>query len=538
MPTLTERFTKWLVPAGPKPLPWVPPALSAAATAPPPPMKALIAQNTPIAQDWQAKAWAYYKHVGAARQGVDWLANGLSRLHLYVGVVQSDGAGDPVPVTDAMFKPGATTTAEPPEPPDKAVADLAEEILAELHDGPVGQRDMLDKLGTALLVPGEAWLIGYPKPPAPGSPQSSPPEYSFVGEAETDTEDPGTAWAVVSRKEWMVLDGDDGIRVKLPRHPQRAIDGWVSFPTGSTVVIPIYQPDKEDATLPTSRFQSVIRDLDELDGLARRVAADIRSRLVSAGVFAVPESATVATPNQSDPGAVNPLHADPLIVSLMAAGSVAISDPDSPAAHLPIIIKISDEAIAKLQHLTFATPFDEMIPVLREAALRMVAVGLDIPSSVVTGIQDLNHWSAWAVSDEAVITHLGPLASVICTTLTREILWPVLRANGHKNVERLTIWWNASSITQRPDRTQAAIEAKRLRIINDRAARRDLGYTEDDAPQPTDVDQQQAPSNGDSGEQREGGQPEQGDTPNPPAEPSSGDTDRAKDADAPVPAPA
>lgn len=526
MPSLTSTLVRWLAPAPLEPPVWAPPALSAAATAPPPAMTPTIAQNTPVPQEWQQRGWDYYRHTGAARQGVDWLANGISRLHLYVGLVQPDGAGDPVPIRDGTLADAAadakTAGDDGLELPDEAAVTLAEEILAELHDGPVGQRDMLYKLAVHILVPGESWLVGYPRPPAPGS--AAAPVDGTGGNTAAQAEQ-GTAWAVVSRREWEPAESDS-IRVKLPRHPARGADGWVVFPAGSTVVIPVYQPDPEDATLPTSRFESIVRDLDELDGLARRIAADIRSRLIGAGVFAVPESATLANPAQSDAGGVNPLHTDPLIAGLRAAMREAIKDQDSPAAHLPIILKISDEAIAKLQHLTFSTPFDEQIPILRDAARRAVAVGLDIPSSIVTGVEDLNHWSAWAVSEDAILSHLGPLAALICTTLTREVLWPVLRANGHVDVERLAIWWNAEAVTLRPDRSANAIEAKKLNKISDRAFRRELGFTEDDAPDPAE-DQpapgtQSAPGDRQPGE---GGQPTPSDTPNPPQQPEDGNPD-------------
>jgi hypothetical protein len=537
--TWMGRFAQWIAPTPPTLMPWVPPALSAAATAPPAAMTPVLAHNTPVAAGWQETAWAYYRQTGAARQGVEWLANGLSRCHLYVGLVATDGVADPMPVQ--VDKPVTEQDQqEDPDLPDQATVDLAREILSELHDGAVGQGEMLKRLAIHLLVPGESWLIAYARPPLLGDPATGMQNTVQAAGGE----EAGTAWAVVSRNEWQ--PGENGsVRVKLPRHPQRGADGWVELPAESTVVIPVYQPDPEDALRATSRFESIVRDLDELDGLSRRVAADILSRLVGAGVFAVPESAVVVGGSPS----MTALTGDPLISQIMGAASTAVKNPDSPSAHVPIILKISDEAIAKLQHLTFATPFDQQIPVLRDAARKAVAVGLDIPANVVLGVEDLNHWSAWSIDEQAIKSHLGPLASTICTTLTREVLWPVLRAAGHDRVERLAVWWNAEAITLRPDRSQTTLQAHQQRIIGGRAARRVLSFGEEDAPTPEELAAPaamtqppatpgEAPDQGDGGAgdgkaPDEGGQPTPGDQPNPPTQPTGQEPQKP-----PVPAPA
>lgn len=450
---------------------WVPPALSAAAAAPP----ATRVQASPQAQSWQERAWAYYRTKGPARQAVNWIARAVSRCHLYVGTAQIDGAGDPDPLTE----PGT-----------------AGAVLAELHDGQVGQRDMLYRLAVHLLVPGESWLIGYP---------------GHEGDA--------TRWIVASRREWTRDTPEpDHIRLKIPNHPDMDEGGWVEFDVADVVIVPVYDPDPEDASRPTSAFEAALEDLEELDGLSRRVAADINSRLAGAGLLLVSESATMPNPGGSH--GVNPLHSDPFIDSLMQAMTTAIAQPDDASAVVPIVARVADEVIGKgAQHVTFSTPFDAQIPVLREHARRALAADLDIPSSIVTGVEDLNHWSAWQAGEDAITTHIGPLLSLICTTITREILWPALRAAGESNPQRFSVWWDAQELVLRPDRSPEAIEAKKLRIISDTATRRELGFSDDDAPNDDDV----APSatdqprgSGSDQARNSGGQAQPGVRPEPP----------------------
>ena len=497
---LTDRIASWITPPEPMTsdhqLTWSPPALSAAATAPAQQRTSQAARNTPIAESWQDRAWSYYRSSGPARQAVDWLANGVSRMHLYVGQTQPEDAGDPEPVDE----PG-----------------LAGEILDELYDGQTGQRDMLHKLAIGLSVPGEAWLIGYPAPPKPGEPDTG------LGQ------DNGTAWMVASRREWSTSSTQEGtVRLKVPRHPELDRDGFVTFALEQVVIVPIWQPDPEDSTKSTSRFEAAMKDLDELDGLSRRTAADIKSRLAGAGLVAVPESATMPEPGMSEADGSNPLHGNPLIHGLMDAASRAIQDPDSPSALIPIFTQFADEAIGKIQHLDFSTQFDSQVPVLRDAARKAVAAALDVPSTVVTGVEELSHWTVWSIEDSAIVTHLGPLASLICTTITREILWPALRAAGTPDPEQLVIWWDASELQLRPDRSTEALNAFKEGIISGDAARRELGFAAADRPseqerqeQMARKQQQQRGQPGGGMQQPQGGQPSPSDRPEPPAGPET-----------------
>lgn len=688
MPVL-DRLVNWIAPMSPPPElePWVPPALSAAASAAPPgpptdvppsPPRHLTAAAAPDRQtpagplpltlqpplqtDWEDRAWEAYKHLGSARQAVDWLANNASRCHLYIGKINTDGTGDPEPVDDA---------------------GVAGEILQELHDGPIGQTAMLKRMARHILVCGATWMAGYPAPPPPGTPAADRPTEPPAGAAgvgratglattpdDTDTDSggtpstagsgddaPRTAWAVLSRKEWMDAEGG-GVRLKLADHPDRGPDGWVTFtPEQKVVLIPIYDPDAQDAQYATSAFEAALKDTDELEGLNKRVAADIVSRLIGNGIGAISESATM--PNPAAGEGVNPINGDPFVRAVDAAARTAIQNPESADARLPIWVKVSDESFAgdgPIKHVTFATPFDAQIPVLREAARRALAADLDIPAEVVLGVQDLNHWcvdadteiltregwrrhdelqagdlvltldhstgiseweavfevnrwdvvdepmlcldgeqhssmttmghrwpvvqhpesrtrrrrrmvtsedldnddvlilpthvhsddtvrpgyedrlqpvadlgrsivrytgtiwcpttpngtwlarrkgtvfytgnSAWAVSEDAIKSHLGPLMTVIVTGLTLRILWPAMRTAGETGVDEVCIWWSASEVAQRPDRSEITLKAHEQKIIGGKAARRELSFDDDDAPEPDELTPPVPPGDG------------------------------------------
>lgn len=493
----TDRLMDWLAPAPYQPSgnDWVPPALSAAATAPPATVS--DAKLAPEPPSWHDKAWLYYRHNGEARRAVDWIAHGVSRCRLHIAEVDNDGIGDPTPV-------------ETPGP--------AGEVLAELHDGQVGQSAMMKRIATHLLVSGESWLVGYPRPKDP-----------------TATADTGsTAWVVLARGEWQLAR--DEVWLRLPEHPKLDEQGWVQFPASRVVMVRVYDPDPADGTRATSPFEAALAPLEELDGLDARVQADIQSRLAGAGLYELPESATMPQPQQSEAIGHNPTNGNPLVSGILAAAKTAIKKPKSASAVVPIFYTVADEAAGKGRHITFSTPFDAQVPVLRQDARKRLSSILDIPGEVIQGIEDLNHWSAWQTDSSAIKSHIGPLLTLICTTLTRKVLWPALKAAGQSPEEfrKLVIWWDASEITLRPDRTKEALDAHKQKIISDKAARRELGFGEEDAPDEELVadqkaeaeqdDQNEAQDGQQQSRQDRGGQPTPADRPEPPQGDSGGKT--------------
>lgn len=444
--SLTSKIANWLAPAPPEPVSTPPPALSAAAM--PPTADRSGSDDRPTEADWYHAAWQYYRSCGEARKAVDWVAHGISRCHLYIGRVDDSGVTDPEPVDDAGD---------------------AGEILDELHGGSVGQSAMLERLAKQLLVGGESWLIGYPSPPDP------------LQTSRNTSNDEGTAWVVASRREWQT--GADGISLKLPEHPDAESD-WVRFREDQVVVVPVRRTDPEDRSRSTSAFEAAIATLQEIDGLDARVSADIRSRLVSGGLYEIPESATMPRPRSS-----RGLGRNPLIAGIVEAARIAIRRPSSPEATLPIFYTVSDEAAGKARHIPLWSDFDRSVPEMRRDARQRLASVMDIPGEIIQGIADLNHWSSWRIDESAVKSHIGPLLTLICTTLTQRILWPALASTGQMQVDEirsLAIWWDASEIILRPDRTREALDAHAQLLISDKAARRALSFTEDDAPDATD----------------------------------------------------
>lgn len=358
--------------------------------------------------DWQKEAWDHYEQVGELGFAAQWIARALSRCKLQIAEVDPGGAGDPSPAD------------QPPE--------VAKQLLASLYAGAHGE--MLRRMGVHLTIPGETYLIGMDDP-------------------DSEEDDPPTRWIVASTEEFS-YQGQQA-RVAMPEDGRK-----VDLDPNEATIIRLWQPHPRHAWEADSSVRYCREILREINGLSQRIQADIDSRLAGAGMLAIPHSATMPQPHQSDSNGTQPLHDDPFVSGLVQAMVTPIKDREDASAVVPIVIRVPDEAIGKMQHISFATEFDARVVELRDSAIRRFAGSADLPGEIITGLGDTSHWNSWTISDQAVSLHVEPLLSCIAQALTTEFLHPALAAADEGQPERWCIWYDTSELTQRPDRSTEA----------------------------------------------------------------------------------
>ncbi|MGW1840889.1 hypothetical protein ACWCQH_31240, partial [Streptomyces sp. NPDC002067] len=335
-------------------------------------------------QDWQAEGWDFYRAVPELRAGVTWAANGCSRARLYVGRIDPDGSSDPIPV-DSDGDDNVT--------PEQAATLLAP--LEELAGGQLGQSEMLRRLSILLDVPGESYLLGYDDP-ASGA----------------------RRWLVCSPTEITSAAGGGTIRVQLPESPTARVE----LPLEACTLLRLWRPDAEVAHRADSPVQALRDPLRELQGLSAHVLATVESRLAGAGLMLLSDDVAPATPQQSD--GPNPLHSNPVAAALLESMATPLKNRDSAAAIVPLLLTTPGSPKDKLVYETFATDLDANVLPLREAAIKRVATGLDMPPEVLTGYADANHWSAWLSDETGVKLHLEPKLGLIADALTERYFRP------------------------------------------------------------------------------------------------------------------
>lgn len=173
---------------------------------------------------------------------------------------------------------------------------------------------------------------------------------------------------------------------------------------------------------------------------------------------------------------------DDLLELFMEVASTAIREPESAAATVPVLLEVPAELAGRVEWLTFESAFDELALKLRDEAIRRFAAGVEVPAEILLGLGDVNHWGQWAISAEGIRLGVEPKLRLICEALTTQWLRPLLEADGVDDAGEWLVWYDTSSMRVQANRAQTALEAYQLGLISQEAARREIGFTEADAP--------------------------------------------------------
>lgn len=378
-------------------------------------------------------AWDLFDTIPEVGTYADWVSNAMSGARLFAGKMQSDGTVEPLPDTSR-----------------------AAELVKSIAGGMDGQSSLLADFGTNLAVAGEAWLIIIPDP-----------------DANTFADD---HWVVLSTEEVKVHRGKikatvDGEEIDIPEY-----DPEVGEDPDAPVAIRVWKQSPRKRERATSPVIRAIAVLEELRLLNAAVAAIARSRITGRGVLLIP-AGTRFPGIQSQQGAD-----DSLLDTFIEVASTAIREPESAAATVPIVLEVPGDLIQGVKWLQFTSEFDALAIQLRDEAIRRFATGADVPAEVLLGMGDMNHWGAWAITAEALKMGAEPRLALVCQAITQEWLQPLLAAEGDPEADEIIIWYDTSSLRSSSNKGASALEAFKEGLINDNAARRELGFTDADAP--------------------------------------------------------
>jgi hypothetical protein len=374
---------------------------------------------------WQEEVWGFHDTLGEFRYATDWEAKRFSRVRLYA----------------AKLEPGA-------DEPVRAKAGTAVDLMTAFAGGPAGQAQIMGGLATQLRVPGEGYLI---------------------------------VESVSGIEQWSVRSIDE---VRAARQRYEVIDenspqsgnNWRPLAPDSMAPIRVWRPNKRwhhIADSPTRAARSTMRELELVN---RHIVAQYLSRLASAGVVMFPSEVTFP---QKEEFADAP---DPFVAEWIENARVAIDQPGTASAVIPMPIKVPSELVEKIKHLDFTLKIDEKIIEKRDSAIKRLASQLNVPAEVLLGMGDLNHWNAWSSDETSLKVDVAPDAELICQAMTTGYLQPRLKASGVEDWANWVIWYDMSELTLRPDRSDDAIALYDRLELNGAALRRETGFNEADKP--------------------------------------------------------
>ncbi len=424
------------------------------------------ARRQSASTSWQTEAWEYYDSIGEIKYAFNLVASVVSRIRLYAAAVNNPNEA-PAPIEDVSKV-------------DSRLAAASQRALDRLSSAFGGQAGLLKDAALNIQVTGECYLVQVPERIGSGLPESW--DIRSVDELQVDSKG---NYIINPRRDV----GNGGMMSQGNKEaialPQKAFVGriWRSHPRYS---------QEADSSL-----RGLLDLCTELLLLNRTFRATARSRL-NAGALYLPDGLSVAAgPDPDYPydedGNYNETYtpeeaADDFEDQLIDAMTTPIKDEDSASAVVPLIIRGPAELGDKIKQFKFERSFDPALAQRADRVLERIMQGLDVPKDVVTGLANVKYSNALQIDEALYKAHIEPLMLLIVDALTVMYLRPYLVANGYseEEVKNVCIWYDPSLVATRNDRAADADMGFDKMAVSYDAWRRAHGFSETDAPDPTE----------------------------------------------------
>lgn len=403
-----------------------------------------------VGEHWQALALDMYDAVPELRAAARITGQAMSQCRLVIARVTD---GEPAPLAIGL-----------PDAPGPDADHPAQKLLESFAGGQGGQAAWLDMLGVHLTVTGESISVG-------------------AIDTVTPNDNPLAEWAAYSPQQ--VVARNSAITVKMGDTLQS--DEIVDEEVSGVTAVRIWRPHPRFNWQADSAARAAMSVMEEIVLYDQHVESSAISRLISAGVFAVPDGMTLpGLPAEEDSDDVD---VDPFMRFLMQVMSTAIKDRKSAAARVPILIRGDKEDIAAMKHFDFSTGFDAKVEELRHAAIKRLAVAVDMPAALLTGLEDTQHWSGALITQDWVNNYLQALLALVCGSLTSGWLHKALAlTQGAEDYSNIIVWFDSSQVRVRENIGPETQWAWENRLVSDDTARRILGFDDSDIPSPEEFE--------------------------------------------------
>ena len=385
-------------------------------------------------EDWQREAWRLYDLIGEHHFAATRYGNSVGRARLYIAEV------------DEMGMPGAEVT-------DPAIQMIA----ATMFGGPTERVESIKTMAVSDFVAGECYIVA-----------------EDAGNADEDV------WYIVSPAQ--IRTTPDGVEVTRPERVgggKKILKLGTGDKDGKDLLIRHLNPHPRFGNVADSPTRSALPVLREIEQLAKLTFSQIDSRLISAGLLFLPKN--LSFPRRDNDGNTVMGNIRDLADMILEAAQASLTGAGTAAGLVPILADIPEGTAKDIVHMRFDTPLTAEIEKKIEQAIRRLALSLDMNPETLTGLGSMNHWSAWAVTEDEINTHVTPILGRIVNTLTVGYVRPALAALG-KDPEKFTLWFDTSPLAVRPNRLQDALELHKLGVINDDELRRAGAFDEDAKP--------------------------------------------------------
>ena len=414
-------------------------------------------------REWQKNAYQYYRLIGDVHYLISLVSDQVSKMNLFVGVV-TDTSKVPSPISEV-----------PNETLNASLKADAWTILRMIENAQGGTSTFLRRISSSLQIAGECFIIEEPTPVQ--DPAKSRLYVRSINEVSVSAQGKNTVLQIIPT-------------------PKASKESYTTVQEDA-VAYRIWRPDPEYYSLPDSPLYSVLDDCDSLLNVKKTQRVVSRSQQ-SSGLLVIPSTFQTRAEqdfedylNSQDFDDTNdpdgPTLSQPMALEqeLLEALTSPISDENSAATIMPFVLRGPAEDSDKVRYIPVSRTDDGTSEKINEL-LRSILGGLDITPEIANAI--LSSGYSNDITKQLYRSTIESLTISICHSLTSSFLHRELIKMGHSvdEVANLVFWYDASAITVDSDLSESSNFGFQNRIISHGAWRRANGYSEADAPTPTE----------------------------------------------------
>lgn len=153
-----------------------------------------------------------------------------------------------------------------------------------------------------------------------------------------------------------------------------------------------------------------------------------------------------------------------------------LTDEKSGSVAVPNLIAWPSQYIDGWKTLDFTGPIDEKLHERVDRLIRQLAVGLDITPSLLLGLEDSTHWTAWASQEDNWLGHVEPLAAPVGQAMAAAI---AMLTNTDPDAIEITP--DPAPLLKRRPAISDVLTAWEQGLVSDEWAREQLGAPETEA---------------------------------------------------------
>jgi hypothetical protein len=392
-----------------------------------------------LAQPWQVECYRQVNICGEARYAVTLFAHMAARAE--IGISEGNSLGRK-----------AVWVNNGPEV----------DVLAELVPTVRERKKIIRDFMTHWVIAGECYLIARTRQPTDPDPTNPLPIWEIVG-------------VLALRKM-----GDGRWQVKHDN------DNYIDL-ADDDPVIRLWNPDPENPREAWSPMRSLLPTLKEIEWLTGHIFTQVRSRLMSAGVWFLPENLTFTPPSpegiEGGEETIAQMNEAEQFMASLAQSAMSLLDADE--VSFPTVVMAEAAALSAIEQnklIKFWAEIDDKAMHLRSDAVRRFALGFDLPPEQVLGASGLavtgaggsagsvNHWGVWANEEQTISAHIEPALDNFVGVLTVAVVR--LAVPGSTKV----VGYDTATLRLRQDRSKEAMEWYDRGLLKGDVALRENGF--------------------------------------------------------------